>query len=167
MDHASGAFQFGPGPGGPGRLCSYYMLSRAHRKLDKIPPCRFIKAAKYLKRKRPDDEDTRASGLRTLIVVLNASADQAERMNHDDNEEKLRRRAYARLKKLRSILNRKGLPSPNLKRLGFPKDDENLGTALGDFLGDLGEAAQEVSPMTKALGGLLGLAFGVWYLTKK
>jgi len=147
-------------------MCSYYMLSRAHRKLDRIPPCRFVKAAKYLKRKRPDDEDTRASGLRTLIVILNASADQAERMNHDDNEDKLRKRARARLKKLRSILRRKGLPAPNLKRLGFAPG-ESLGDAVGDFFGDLGAAAEDMSPMTKSLGALFSIGALVWLVTKK
>ena len=168
VDHVSGAFKFFPGGqgGGEAKLCSYYALSRQHRKLKQIPRCAFRKAARYLKNQRPDDVDTRSGKLRTLIVILNASADQAERMDHDDNERILRKRAHRRLKRLVRLLRKKGLPKPDLQRLGFPEDD-NLGMALGDFLGDLGEAAQEVSPMTKALGGLLGLAFGVWYLTKK
>jgi hypothetical protein len=178
----SGAFSFGPGQGGAGKvtLDSYYHISRRARGLPTIAARGMGNIVAYLMGSQ--DQDRRRGPIETRILVLNQAAGAADRAGHKPPARELRKRANRTLSKLRRVAREQGF-SVDTARLGFgiggggdygalldfSASKSNLPLAIGGAaLGYFGwkHFYKKEKGRTKELAPLLGALVGFWSLPR-
>jgi len=155
----SGAFSFGPGQGGRGKvtLDSYYHISRRTRGLPLISVRGFRNIVTHLMGSQ--DRDRRRGPVETRILVLNQAAGAASKAGHKPAAKELRKRANRALSKLRGIARKEGF-DVDTARLGF-------GIGGGGDYGALLDFSASKSNLPLAIGGAVLGYFGWKHLYKK